>query len=196
MARDSAAIDAKVRAVLERMAGRWRDMNVPEADGRILHDIILEKGYTRALEIGTSTGRSTLWIAWALSNTGGKVITIEIDEARHREAVALIAEAGLSDFVDARLGDAHDLVNELAGPFDFVFIDADKEWYSNYAKALVPKLAAGGCITAHNVRGPGSGRRSLGGTEEYFKLMKGLAEFDTSIHPKSVSGVCVSYKKP
>jgi caffeoyl-CoA O-methyltransferase len=123
------------------------------------------------------------------------VITLEIDEARHGEAVALIAEAGLSDFVDARLADAHDLVKELPGPFDFVFIDADKEWYSNYAKAVIPKLSAGGCITAHNVHGPGSRRWGPGGTEEYFKLMQGLPEFESSIHPKSVGGVCVSYKK-
>ena len=57
-------------------------MNVPEADGKALYDIILEKGYKDALEIGTSTGYSTLWIAWALSKTGGKVITLEIDKYR------------------------------------------------------------------------------------------------------------------
>jgi predicted O-methyltransferase YrrM len=195
VAEDSTVSDRKVRAVLERMAGHWRDMNVPEADGRILHEIILEKGYKRALEIGTSTGHSTLWIAWALRKTGGKVITLEIDEARQRQALALIAEAGLSDVVDARLGDAHDLVNELPGPFDFVFIDADKEWYSSYAKALIPKLTAGGCITAHNVRGPGSGRWGPAGTREYFELMKGRPELETSIRPDSVGGLCVSFKK-
>jgi len=191
-AADAAAIDRRVHAVLERMHGRWHDMNVPEADGRILHDIILEKGYTRALEVGTSTGRSTIWIAWALSKTGGKVITLEIDEARQRQALALIAEAGLSAFVDARLGDAHDLVPALPGPFDFVFIDADKGWYSSYARALIPKLTVGGCMTAHNVHGSSGG---YWGTGDYFDLMTSLPEFETSIHPDSVSGVCVSYKK-
>jgi predicted O-methyltransferase YrrM len=191
-AADAAAIDRRVHAVLERMQGRWHDMNVPEADGRILRDIILKKGYTRALEVGTSTGRSTIWIAWALSKTGGKLITLEIDEARQRQALTLIAEAGLSAFVDARLGDAHELVPALPGPFDFVFIDADKGWYSNYARALLPKLTPGGCMTAHNVRGSGGG---YWGTGEYFDLMTSLPEFETSIHPDSVNGVCVSYRK-
>jgi predicted O-methyltransferase YrrM len=177
------------------MVGKWRDMNVPEADGRILHEIILAKRYTRALEIGTSTGHSTLWIAWALSKTGGKVITLEIDEGRQRQAIAFFAEAGLSAVVDARLGDAHDLVHELPGPFDFIFIDADKDWYSNYARALIPKLSAGGCLTAHNVQEPGRGPWGSGPTLAYLDLMRGRPDFETSIHPDSVQGVCISYKK-
>jgi len=193
---DPAATDRQVEAVLERMRGRWRDMNVPEQDGRILHEIILKNGYTRALEIGTSTGHSGLWIAWALSRTGGRLTTLEIDADRHREAVALFREAGLSRFVDARLGDAHELVETLLGPFDFVFIDADKGWYTNYAKALLPKLTASACITAHNVREPGSGGwGSRGGTGAYYAFMKGLPEFETRIHPDSVGGVSVSCKR-
>jgi predicted O-methyltransferase YrrM len=190
------ATDQEVRAILERMHGRWRDMNVPEEDGRILYDIVVEKGYTRALEIGTSTGHSTLWIAWALSKTGGKLITLEIDEERHRQAVALLAEAGLGRIVDAKLGDAHELVHELSGPFDFVFIDADKGWYTNYAKALIPKLAAGGCITAHNVHeARGGWRRGGGGTAEYLEYLRSLPDFETFVHQDSVAGVCVSFKK-
>jgi len=117
------------------------------------------------VEIGTSTGHSSIWIAWALSKTGGKLITIEIDERRYREALANFKEAGLSEYIDARLADAHQLVKELPGPFDFVFIDADKDWYTNYAKALIPKLEPGGCLTAHNVRGPASRGGCRSGTE-------------------------------
>jgi len=62
-----------------------------EGDGQLLHDLIVEHGYTRALEIGTSTGRSAIWMAWALSKTGGKLITIEIDERRYDEALANFA---------------------------------------------------------------------------------------------------------
>ena len=101
-------------------------------------------------------------------------------------------EAGLSDTIDARLADAHDLVKELPGPFDFVFIDADKDWYTNYAKALVPKLEPGGCMTAHNVE---EGRYAMSGTREYYEYMKSLPGFETSIHPRSQAGVAVSYKK-
>ena len=72
-------IDEQVQQFFDSHRWSWRDANVPEVDGRALHDIILENGYKSALEIGTSTGHSTVWIAWALSKTGGKLITVEID---------------------------------------------------------------------------------------------------------------------
>ncbi|MFC1554886.1 O-methyltransferase, partial [candidate division KSB1 bacterium] len=144
-------IDRKVRKFLDDHRNSWRDMNVPASDGKIMYDIIVENNYTKALEIGTSTGHSGIWIAWALSKTGGKMITVEIDKSRHDEAVGHFKEAGLSEFIDARLADAHILVPELEGPFDFVFIDADKDWYANYAKAVVPKLEDEACIASHNV---------------------------------------------
>src|SRR5690606_10285394 len=96
---------------------------------------------TSAIEIGTSTGHSTIWMAWALSKTGGKLITIEIDEGRYNKAIENIAAAGLSEFVDARLGDAHELVKKIAGPIDFVFSDADKTWYTQYFKDLQHKIS-------------------------------------------------------
>jgi caffeoyl-CoA O-methyltransferase len=185
-------IDQKVEKFLDKMKSRWRDLNVPEEDGKILYEIVLQNKYKKALEIGTSTGHSAIWIAWALSKTGGKLITIEIDEGRYRQALANFKEAGLSDYIDARLADAHDLVNELPGPFDFVFIDADKDWYTNYAKALVPKLELGGCMTAHNVE---KGRFGMRGTREYYEYVKSLPEFETSLHPKSPAGMAISYKK-
>jgi len=185
-------IDQKVKKFLDKMKNRWRDLNVPEEDGKILYEIILQNKYKRALELGTSTGHSAIWIAWALSKTGGKLITIEIDEGRYREALANFKEAGLSDYIDARLADAHQLVNELPGLFDFVFIDADKDWYTHYAKALVPKLEPGGCITAHNVEG---GRSGMSGTREYYQYMKSLSEFESSLDPRSRTGISVSYKK-
>ena len=120
-------LDRKVSAFLEKNRYQWRNLNVPERDGQFLYDLIIEKQYTRALEIGTSTGHSAIWIAWALSKTGGKLIAIEIDEDRHREALTNFREAGLADYIDARLADAHELVPALEGPFDFVFCDADKD---------------------------------------------------------------------
>jgi caffeoyl-CoA O-methyltransferase len=190
------SIDQTVKIFLDTMRNRWRDFNVPEEDGKILYEIIVQNKYKRALELGTSTGHSGIWIAWALSKTGGKLITIEIDEGRYKQALANFKEAGLSEYIDARLADAHQLVNELRGPFDFIFIDADKDWYTNYAKALIPKLEPGGCITAHNVQEPGPAHRGRywRGTEEYYEYMKGLPEFETSTHPKSRAGIAISYK--
>ena len=129
-------LDLRVRGFLEKNRYRWRDMNVSETDGQILYELVLKHGYRRALEIGTSTGHSAIWIAWALSKTGGKLITVEIDEGRYRQALANFKEAGLEGYIEARLGDAHEIVPALPGPFDFVFCDADKEWYTNYLKAV------------------------------------------------------------
>ncbi len=190
-------IDSKVEKFLQKMRNQWHDWNVPEADGKILYEIIVKNNYKKAVEIGTSTGHSGIWIAWALSKTGGKLITIEIDEGRYRQALANFKEAGLSEYIDARLADAHQVVKELPGPFDFVFIDADKDWYTNYAKALIPKVEPGGCLTAHNVWEPRTGPRGgyFSGTEEYYRFMKSMPDFETSIHPNSSAGVAVSYKK-
>ena len=198
VAENERVIDEIVKTFLDQMRNRWRDLNVPEADGKILYQIIVQNKYKKALEVGTSTGHSAIWIAWALSKTGGKLITIEIDEGRHRQALTHFKEAGLSKHIDGRLADAHRLVNELPGSFDFVFIDADKDWYTNYAKALIPKLEPGGCITAHNVEEPRPGDRGryrLRGTDEYYQYMKSLPDFETSIHPQSRAGVAVSCKK-
>ena len=184
-------LDARVKAFLDASRYSWRDMNVPESDGQLLHDLVVKGGHTRALEIGTSTGRSGIWIAWALSKTGGKLITIDIDEGRHGEAVKNFQNAGVSAFIDARLADAHDLVPKLAGPFDFVFIDADKEWYTNYVKAVIPKLAIGGCIAAHNVY-QRRGWRGGGMTGDYYEYVSGLPFLETTVTP---GGVAISYKR-
>lgn len=191
----SNGLDDRVRSFLDKMGYGWRDMNVPETDGELLYDIVLRNRYTRALEIGTSTGRSGIYIAWALSKTGGKLITIEIDRGRYEEALANFRESGLDGFIDARLADAHELVPELAGPFDFVFIDADKDWYTNYAKALISKIEPGGCIVAHNVYERRRGRGGYGGTGDYFEYMKSLSEFESRILSESHGGISVSYRK-
>jgi len=184
-------LDARVTKFLEQHRNDWHDLNVPESDGQQLHDLVIKGGYKRALEIGTSTGRSGIWTAWALAKTGGKLTTVEIDQGRHAQAVRNFEEAGLSAFIDVRLADAHDLVPQLNGPFDFVFIDADKEWYTNYAKAVIPKLAVGGCLTAHNVY-PGRGRRSGGMTGDYYEYVSSLPFMETTVTP---GGVAISYKR-
>jgi predicted O-methyltransferase YrrM len=181
-------LDQRVRAFLDRSRGSWRDLNVPGEDGQILHDLVVAKGFTRGLEIGTSTGHSGVWIAWAMSKTGGRLTTIEIDERRHRAALANFREAGVAPFVDARLADAHQLVKELPGPFDFVFSDADKDWYTQYFKDLDPKLAAGGCFTAHNVL------QRMGGIREFLDHVRARPDYQTTIDRTSSSGLSISCK--
>lgn len=184
-------LDAQVRRFLERNRWSWRDMNVPASDGQLLYDIIVERGYKSALEIGTSTGHSAIWIAWALSKTGGKLITVEIDRRRHETALANFREAGVAPYIEARLGDAHEIVPALPGPFDFVFCDADKDWYRNYLEAVLPKLAVGGCFAAHNVSERGWGGSNRG----FLQFARSLPYLETKVFEGRGGGMSVSYKK-
>jgi predicted O-methyltransferase YrrM len=177
-------LDARVSHFLQEQENDWRDMNVPMADGQVLYDLIIENGFTSALEIGTSTGHSAIWIAWALSKTGGKLITIEINARRYNQAQEYFDEAGLSDYIDIRLADAHELVAELEGPFDFVFVDADKDWYSNYFRDVLPNLTDDACFTAHNV--------TMRGMDSFLADVENTPGFETEIIRASRSGVSVS----
>ncbi len=188
------SLDEKVKKFLNEHSRHWYDMNVPWVDGQLLHDLVLKGNYKSALEIGTSTGHSAIWIAWALSKTGGRLITIDIDERRHRTALENFKQAGLSDYIDARLANAHDLVKELKGPFDFVFSDADKNWYKNYFIIIDPKLEVGGCFTAHNISERVRGSYgSSSGTAIFLDYVKSLPNYRTTVN-NAGGGVSISYK--
>jgi predicted O-methyltransferase YrrM len=187
--KDTTELDNRVKNFLEGQRGKWSDWNIKETDGKILYDLIINNGYKNVLEIGTSTGHSTIWMAWALSKTGGKITTIEIDKKRHQRAMENIKKTGLEKYVNAKLGNAHQLVDDLEGPFDFIFSDADKDWYTEYAKKLLPKLKAGGCFTAHNVL------NGYGGVQEFLNYMKNQPNLETTINSASNSGISISYKK-
>ncbi len=180
-------LDDRVKAFLEERQSTWRDMNVPARDGQFLHDLIVEHGYTRALEIGTSTGHSSIWIAWALSKTGGRLVTIEIDERRRAEALRNFEKAGVSRYIDARLADAHELVKTIEGPFDFVFSDADKSWYTQYFIDVAPKMAPGGCYTTHNI--------GMRGMKEYVDYLMSRTDFETLIENDRASGIAVTCRR-
>lgn len=186
--RENKVLDAKVKKFLNGQKGKWSDWNVPESDGKVLYDLIIKNNYKSALEIGTSTGHSTIWMAWALSKTGGKIITIEIDEGRYNQALENIKTAGLEKYVDARLADAHELVKQLQGSFDFVFLDADKDWYRQYAKDIIMRLKVGGCFTAHNVL------NWYGGIKDFLNYMRSQPNLITTIDRSSGSGISISYK--
>lgn len=188
-AQQRAEIDQKVEKFLEEKKHQWRDLNVPFEDGKVLHELIVNNGYTSALEVGTSTGHSTIWLAWALSKTGGKLVTIEIDEIRQKQAIANLKEVGLSEYVDFRLGDAHQIVKELKGPVDFVFLDADKDWYSQYFKDLDNKIPKGGMFTAHNVL------NNISGIREFLEMIQANPKYETKIDRTSRSGISISKKK-
>jgi caffeoyl-CoA O-methyltransferase len=186
---DDDSLDARVRNFLETQKSQWREENITAEDGRFLYDLIVKHRYTRALEIGTSTGHSGIWEAWALSKTGGRLVTVEIDEFRHLRAVRNFKASGLDSLIDARLADAHELVEDLPGPFDFIFIDADKNWTLNYFKALLPKLAPGGCFAVHNVSNLGFMR----GIRDFLDYVRGLDGMETTIDKDT--GISLSFRK-
>jgi caffeoyl-CoA O-methyltransferase len=188
---DDPELDQKVKNFLQKHQYRWHEQNIPLKDGQFLYAIVLENKYQNAVEIGTSTGHSAIWIAWALSKTGGKLITIEINETRHQKALASFKEAGLEEYIDARLGDAHQLVPRLKEPVDFVFCDADKSWYTNYFQALEAKIVEGGCFTAHGIDTTNH-TRSI---DEFLDYLMNHPDFETTVDITNSSGISVSYKK-
>lgn len=184
------ALDARIEKFLIDRKGTWHDLNVPSSDGQTLHDLVINNKFKSALEIGTSTGHSAIWIGRALNRTGGKLITIEINESRYKQAVENFKQAGVDHLIDARLADAHGLVYDLEGPFDFIFSDADKDWYKRYMQALLPKLAPGGCFVAHNVRR----RRNRPGIAEMLEYARSRPDLVTRIDDRG-AGMSISCRK-
>lgn len=124
--------------------------NVPVADGKMLRLLTEAANAKHVVEIGTSTGLSGLWLSMALVNTGGRLTTFEIDPRRAALARAHFKKAGVDGLVTVVEGDAHQNITRLKGPVDVVFIDAEKEGYVDYLKALLPLVRPGGLILAHN----------------------------------------------
>jgi predicted O-methyltransferase YrrM len=102
------------------------------------------------LEIGTSNGYSTIWLASAAAETGGQVISVDRSVAKQAMARKNLLRAGLADHVALILAEATEAVRDLAGPFDFVFFDGDRVTAPEQLKLLVPKLATCALIVADN----------------------------------------------
>ncbi len=135
-----------------REAERSRKMlNITPETGRFLWILVRAHRATRVLEVGTSSAYSTIWLADAARQTSGRVITLENDAHKIALARANLAEAGLAEHVDLKEGDAAKTLAQLSGPFDFVFLDADRPQYLIYFEMVFPKLVSGGLLVADNV---------------------------------------------
>lgn len=167
-------VDQKVRAYLEAQKSQMRAGHFSDSDGKLLYEMILKNKYTRAVDIGTGMGQSAIWMAWALSKTGGKLITIEIDETRYRAALARFQDAGLAPYMDARLADALKLLPQLSGPFDFVFMDAPTVYAREFFDSVARQLVVGGRYLTHGVRDSD--------LREYFDYLKSLKNFETTLN--------------
>jgi len=125
-------------------------MQVGRIEGRFLKMLVRLTGARRVLEIGMFTGYSTLMMAEGLPDDG-RIITCDIDPKAEAIARKYFAESPHGRKVEVRMGAALETIKSLAGPIDMVFIDADKENYSNYYKACFPLVRPGGLIVADNV---------------------------------------------
>ncbi|MVA37110.1 O-methyltransferase [Agrobacterium vitis] len=124
--------------------------------GRLLHTIVASLSAPKVLEVGTSFGYSTLWLADAARLAGGHLTTIELHRYKSAYATDMAARAGLSDHIDFLVGDALELIPAFEGRFDFVFIDLWKDLYLPVLDAVRTKLNAGAIIAADNMIRPGS----------------------------------------
>ena len=142
-----AALDAAVEA--SRAAG-LPDIAVAPNQGKLLWLLARVQGAKRILEIGTLGGYSTIWLARALP-PGGKLTTLEYDPKHAEVARANTARAGLADRVDVITGRALDALPKLSGPFDFVFVDADKDGYPDYFRWALKLSRPGSVMVFDNV---------------------------------------------
>ena len=152
-----------VRAVLDRLERRdalEREQSVPRSErlrqitpdvGRFLHTLVLAARPRTIVEVGTSGGYSTIWLATAARSVGASVITLEIDPAKVQTATVNLRDAALEGVVTLVQGDAFVFLRERKEAIDFVFLDAEKEDYLEFLDLIVPLLAPGGLLVADNL---------------------------------------------
>lgn len=178
----------KVLSEMEAKGGNF--LNVARKDGQFLNLLIKATRARNVLEIGTSHGYSAIWISLGLEETGGKMTTIEILSERVELAKTHVTQAGLSQGVTFLEGDAHRIVPTLDGPFDFVFLDADKDGQIDYFDKLYPKkLVPGGVIIAHNAI------QRAAAMKNYLEMIVKHPDFDSVIVSLTAEdGFSVSYR--
>ena len=128
-----------------------RMLNITPETGRLLWIMIRTAGASRILEVGTSNAFSTIWLADAARETGGRVTTLEMNPNKIMLARENLVKAGLADRVEIIEGPAATTLRDIPGPFDFIFLDADRPSYLTYLELVVPKLVQGGLLVADNV---------------------------------------------
>ena len=125
--------------------------NIDNKTGMLLQALITENNYTSALEIGTSTGYSALHIANALSQTDGSLVTVESHPERFTIAKERFASLSDSARITQVQGHAPEILDEISGTFDFIFLDATKYEHVSYVEALKSRLKSGGMIVSDNM---------------------------------------------
>ena len=162
-------------------------LNLEPETAQFLHILIRSSRRTRLLEIGTSNGYSTIWLAWAASLTGGQVISIDHDADKQAKADTNLRRAGLREVVNLRCGDATEIVARLPGPFDCVFFDADRYSAPAQLSLLMPRLTPDVLLLADNVLSHPTEIAA------YLRALEAIPQFDRVIVPIG-KGLSVAYR--
>ena len=187
--RPSGALTPHIESVLREIkAADKGQLAVSEEDGRFLRVLVATRGAKSILEIGAASGYSGIWLGLGARETGGRVVAIEYDPKRAKEAAANVKRAGLDDVVRVVHGDAFAEIPKLQGPFDFVFLDAWKPDYKKFFDMVFPRLTAGGVFAAHNVV------NKKNEMEPFLKTLHGNPSLFTTVVSPSGEGMSVSYK--
>jgi predicted O-methyltransferase YrrM len=166
-----------------------RMLNITPDTGRLLSILVRATGARRILELGTSNGYSTLWLADAARQIDGHVTTVERDPAKVALARANFARAGLAERITLLESDVGRAVAALPGPFDLVFLDADRPGYGAYIDPLLARLRPGGLLVTDNVVSHAS---ELGA---FLARLKGDPALDSVTLPIG-NGEELTYKRP
>ena len=187
--RPSGALTAQIESVLRSIkAADKGQLAVSEEDGRFLRLLVATRGAKSILEIGAASGYSGIWLGLGARESGGRVVAIEYDPARAKEAAANVKRAGLDDVVRVVHGDAFKEIPKLQGTFDFVFLDAWKPDYKKFFDMVFPRLTPGGLFTAHNVVNKKSDM------EPFLAAIHNNPALFTTVVSPSGEGMSVSYK--
>jgi predicted O-methyltransferase YrrM len=161
---------------------------VGPATGQLMNILIKEAKAKTILEIGTSHGYSTVWLAEAARATGGKVITLDLHAGKQEYARNALHKAGLADVVEFKLGDARESISTLSGPIDFVLLDLWKDLYIPCFDLFYPKLSGGAIVVADNMLFPEFSRADA---ELYRQHARAKADIQSMMLPVG-SGIEVS----
>jgi predicted O-methyltransferase YrrM len=187
--RPTGTLTPQIESVLRTIkAADKGQLSVSEEDGRFLRVLVAARGAKSILEIGAASGYSGIWLGLGARETGGRVVAIEYDPQRAKEAAANVTRAGVSDVVRVVHGDAFKEIPKLQGTFDLVFLDAWKPDYKKFFELVYPRLNPGGVFVAHNVVNKKSEM------EPFLQTVQTHPSLFTTIVSPSGEGMSVSYR--
>jgi len=185
----SGALTPPIESILKNIrAADKGQLAISEEDGRFLRVLVAMRSAKSVLEIGAASGYSGIWLGLGARESGGKVVSIEYDPERAKEAAENISRAGLTDVVRVVHGDAFKEIPKVQGAFDFVFLDAWKPDYQKFFDIVFPRMTPGAVFAAHNVVNKKTEM------EPFLKTIQTHPQLFTSIVSPGSEGMSVSVK--